>query len=86
MSLLLNKNCHLHELKNKVKTLIHEKSLFKQHIVLTIASQKTLRFLFTSESQRSLKIFIYFRMSTWLRRQFFDDVIFNECFLSALSN
>ena len=47
MSLLLNKNCRLHELKNKVKILIHEKSLFKQYIVLIIALQKTLKFLFT---------------------------------------
>ena len=64
MSLLLNKNCRLHELKNKVKILIHERNLFEQHIVLTIAFQRTLRFLFISELQRSLKTFIYFRMST----------------------
>ena len=64
MSLLLNKNCFLHELKNKVKTLIHKKSLLKQQIVLNIAFQRTLKSLFISEFQCSLKIFIYFRMST----------------------
>ena len=64
MSLLLNKDYYLHELKNKVKTLIHERSLFKQYIVLIIAFQRTLRFLFTSELQCSLKTFIYSKVST----------------------
>ena len=36
MLLLLNKDCCLHELKNKIKTLIHERNLFKQQIVLII--------------------------------------------------
>ena len=63
MLLLLNKNYRLYESKNKVKILIYEKNLFKQYIVLIIAFQKTLKCLFISESQRSLKIFIYFRMS-----------------------
>ena len=64
MLLLLNKNCCLHELKNKIKILIHEKSLFKQHIILIIIFQRTLKFLFTSKFQYSLKNFIYFRMLT----------------------
>ena len=29
MLLLLNENYYLHELKNKVKTLIHKRTLFK---------------------------------------------------------
>ena len=49
MLLLLNKNYYLHEFKNKVKILIHEKSLFKQYIVLIIIFQRTLKSLFTSE-------------------------------------
>ena len=36
MSLLLNKNRCLHELKNKAKILIHERNLFKQYIALII--------------------------------------------------
>ena len=64
MSLLRSKNCRLHELKNKIKILIHERSLFKQHIILIIASQRTLRFLFNLELQRFLKTFIYFKVST----------------------
>ena len=64
MSLLLNKNCRLYKLKNKVKTLIHEKSLFKQYIILTIVFQRTLKLLFTSKSQRFLKTFIYFKILT----------------------
>ena len=86
MSLLLNKNYRLHKLKNKATILIHERSLFKQYIVLIIIFQRTLRLLFTSKSQRFLKIFIYFKMSTWLRRQFFDNVIFSEYFLNVLSD
>ena len=37
MLLLSYKNRRLHKLQNKAKTLIHEKNLFKQHIVLMIA-------------------------------------------------
>ena len=49
MLLLLYKNRHLHELQNKAKILIHERNLFKQHIILIIVSQKTLKSLFISK-------------------------------------
>ena len=62
MLLLLCKNCKLHKLQNKIKILIHERSLFKQHIMLIITSQRILKSLFILEYQRSLRIFIYFRM------------------------
>ena len=64
MLLLPNINCCLHELKNETKFLIHERSLFKQLIVLIIVFQKTLKSLFTSEFQRFLRTFIYYRILT----------------------